>query len=219
MYVECYLDVRSCTPLPPPRARIKQVASVQVYRLLDLVWRIFKDYFTTKMVMLVDCLMESMAELADDIVVRCIIDQTLVGPDLPHPVHLLIISLPQILCNNFDSPHTTRASTCFWKLMRNMLFSQAQPHAQMGSLERIALRSYLRAASDIADEDQFLAANAPDGQQLTISLISLLVKNGVLHRVVDIIWYTAPKNFVRFHPEPLFFVSQPLLVCPPHLNE
>lgn len=150
------------------------------------------------MVLLVDCLMDAMATLAEDTTLRCIMDQALSAPDQPHPVHVVVHALPQLLnSNNYDSPHVNRASLYFWKLMRSMLFSPAQPQGVQGT-ERIALRSCLRAASEIPEEDAFLAVTIPDRSELTLALIHELVKTPVLNRVLDIIWFTNTKHSVRF---------------------
>jgi hypothetical protein len=83
-----------------------------------------------------------------------------------------------------------------------MLFTPTQPQG-LGGIERLILRSCLRAASEIPDEDSFLAASIPDGPQVTLTLISQLVHHSVLQRVMEVIWYTSPKNYVRPHITPM----------------
>lgn len=151
------------------------------------------------MVVMVDSLMEAMAELAADPTLRCIMDQAMASKDLPHPVHLLVIALPQVLtCNPFDSSNANRTATHFWRLMRAMVFSPQTPQGPHG-IEAICLRSCLRSAREIPDEDAFLAARIPDGSQLTVSLIQCLVQTSVLWQVLDSIRLSPPaKNYVRF---------------------
>ena len=160
------------------------------------MWRIFNDCVSSKLLVLMDCLMDAIADLAGDLVLRCIMDQAMGTPDLPHPVQLVIIALPAVFESANESLQLSRVAQSFWRVVRVMLFSQLQQ--PQGQMEHLMLRSCLRSATDIPEEDTFLAAKIPDGASLTVAFIRSLVTHGIVHKAMDLLWWLGPKNFVRF---------------------
>lgn len=151
------------------------------------------EFIASKWLFHMDYLLDAVAEFATNLVLRCIMDQVMGTPDLPHPVQLLIMALPTIFENPNDSAPLLRVAQSFWKVFRAMLFSQPP-----GQVEHLVLRSCLRSARDIPEEDMFLAARFPDGSALILQLIRTLVNHGFVHRAMDILMYNTQISWVRF---------------------